>query len=86
MWCPSPGVETTGAHGPRQRRPAVADANNNRIVKRRVSDLTCVAEQGTGGTGNDQLVGPLALTTDGTHLYVADRLNSRIVKRWTAAP
>ncbi len=50
----------------RLRRPAVAYANNNRIVKRRVSDLTYVAEYGTEGTGNDQLVGPLALTTDGT--------------------
>jgi hypothetical protein len=50
------------------------------------ADLGYVAEYGTEGTGNDQLVGQLVFMADGTYLYVADRLNGRIVKRCAWAP
>lgn len=36
---------------------------------------------GTNGSGIDQFYNPMSITLDGTYLYVADRVNNRIVKR-----
>lgn len=56
------------------------DFNNDRIIKRKCSDLSYVSKIGTLGTGDDQFYSPMFITTDKTHIYIGDFMNHRIKK------
>ena len=59
----------------------IADAGNNRIVKRLASDLSFMSKIGSGGLGDDQFQNPYGIVFDETYIYIADLANNRIVKR-----
>lgn len=66
-------------------------ANHHKIVKMKCypwlnpeahwSTYEKVSEIGSEGSGNDQFDTPVGICTDGTHLYIVDGSNHRIVKR-----
>lgn len=56
-------------------------ANGDRCYKRLKTDLSEVAYYGGRGTGNDQLQCPWSVTVDDTNVWIADRLNNRVMQR-----
>lgn len=51
------------------------------VTKILCSDLSVVTRTGSSGTGNDQFTTPYGICHDGTHLYIGDTGNGRVVKR-----
>ena len=59
----------------------VSDMDNNRIKKHDGYDLSFLSKIGSSGVGNDNFKAPMGICNDGTHLYICDYTNARIVKR-----
>jgi len=57
----------------------ICDTANHR-VKKHLVDGTWQAEIGTQGSGDNQFNSPWNVCSDGTHVYITDRANSRIKK------
>jgi hypothetical protein len=55
--------------------------SGNVLRRINLSDLTTVEDFGSTGTGNDQFNGIAGIVSDGTHIYITDAGNQRVMKR-----